>query len=381
MNPTSEAGRQAAAKIVNDDSESADTTAVPAPASAVAPAPQAARPRVSVVIPVYNGARTMPAVLAALDKSIYRDFETVLIHDHSTDNTSEVLADLAERYRFRLFEFPENRGVSKARNTGAKEARGEILLYIDADCIVLPETIGLCVEQLRAGDSVCVGGAYTKSAWDQDFYSNFQSLYVHYVETKTESPDYIATHCMAIYKKTFTDFGGFREDYFIGHAASVEDVEFSHRLMAAGHRISRPYGIEVQHMFNFGLKKSLKNAVKKSKYWTMYSLYNKDITKDSGAASYELKLNVLTQVANIPLVLAALLLGYSWLFLPVGIFLAMNLATNLRLLRMMRQERGWVFLLKAMVYYFFVYPYAVAYGAFAGIIKYILEVKLSRKYS
>ncbi|MHB8923481.1 MAG: glycosyltransferase family 2 protein [Thermoleophilia bacterium] len=381
MSGASEAGPQAVAKIVSDDSASPDTIAVPTPASAVGPAPQAARPQVSVVIPVYNGARTMPAVLAALDKSIFRDFETVLIHDHSTDNTSEVLAQLAGSHTFRLIEFPENRGVSKARNTGAQEARGEILLYIDADCIVLPETIGMCVEQLRAGDSVCVGGAYTKSAWDKDFYSNFQSLYVHYVETKTESPDYIATHCMAIYKSTFEEFGGFLEDYFIGHAASVEDVELSHRLMAAGHRISRPYGIEVQHMFNFGLKKSLKNAVKKSKYWTMYSLYNKDITKDSGAASYELKLNVLTQVANVPLVLTALVLGLSWPLIPAGIFLALNLATNLRLLRMMRQEKGWFFLLKAMVYYFFVYPYAVAFGAFAGTIKYILEVKLSRKYS
>lgn len=361
---------QAAAQSMNREAE---------PTAAPAQAP--ARPQVSVVIPVYNGALTMPAVLEALDKSIFQDFETLLIHDFSTDNTSGVLADLARRYQFRLFEFPDNRGVSKARNTGAKEARGEIILFIDADCIVLPETIGLCVEQLRTGDSVCVGGAYTRAAWDKDFYSNFQSLYVHYVETKTESPDYIATHCMAIFKRTFEEFGGFLEDYFIGHAASVEDVELSHRLTAAGHHISRPYGIEVQHMFNFGLKKSLKNAIKKSKYWTMYSIYNKDITKDSGAASYELKINVLTQVVNVPLLLGAVALKMWWLFMPIGVFLALNLATNLRLLRLMRQERGWIFLLKAMAYYFFVYPYAVAYGASVGIVKYILEVKLSRRYS
>lgn len=361
---------QAAAQSMNREAE---------PTAAPAQAP--ARPQVSVVIPVYNGALTMPAVLEALDKSIFQDFETLLIHDFSTDNTSEVLADLARRYQFRLFEFPDNRGVSKARNTGAKEARGEIILFIDADCIVLPETIGLCVEQLRTGDSACVGGAYTRAAWDKDFYSNFQSLYVHYVETKTESPDYIATHCMAIFKRTFEEFGGFLEDYFIGHAASVEDVELSHRLTAAGHHISRPYGIEVQHMFNFGLKKSLKNAIKKSKYWTMYSIYNKDVTKDSGAASYELKINVLTQVVNVLLLLGAVALKMWWLFIPIGVFLALNLATNLRLLRLMRQERGWIFLLKAMAYYFFVYPYAVAFGAFAGIVKYILEVKLSRRYS
>ncbi|MBE0429575.1 MAG: glycosyltransferase family 2 protein [Thermoleophilia bacterium] len=338
-------------------------------------------PAVSVVIPVYNGARTMPLVLEAVYRSTFRDFEVVIVHDCSTDNTREVLNGLRQRFPFRLIEFPENRGVSKARNAGAAEARGEIVLFIDADCLVLPDTIGLCVEELRRGVNIAVGGAYTKNAWDDDFFSNFQSLYIHHVETKTEHPDYLATHCMAIWKKTFLEFGGFKEDYFIGHAASVEDVELSHRLKAAGHSIGRPHGLEVQHMFGYSLSRSIKNAIKKSKYWTMYSLHNKDVTKDSGAASHELKVNVSTQSLNVVLAAAALALRMWWLFVPVGLLYSLNTGASYRLFRTIRRERGWVFLLKAMAYYQFVYPAAVAYGSFMGTLKFFWEVKLLKRYT
>src|SRR5659263_443508 len=75
-----------------------------------------AQPVVSVIIPIYNGAETITPVMEALYQSSFDNFETVVIHDCSTDNSAEVLAELNQKYPFRLFEFPENRGVSKARN-------------------------------------------------------------------------------------------------------------------------------------------------------------------------------------------------------------------------------------------------------------------------
>ena len=88
-----------------------------------------------MLIPVYNAAATIPLVLEALSKSNFKDFETVPVHDCSTDNTGQVLEELAEALPLPAVSFPENRGVSKARNTAAREARGEIILFIDADCM------------------------------------------------------------------------------------------------------------------------------------------------------------------------------------------------------------------------------------------------------
>jgi glycosyltransferase involved in cell wall biosynthesis len=341
---------------------------------------QGPTPQVSVIIPVYKGADTMPLVLEALYKSTFRDFEAVVVNDCSPDNTLEVLDRLAPKYPHHLVDFSENLGVSKARNAGVRAARGEIIIFIDADCLVEPETLERCVAAL-GGDCTCVGGAYTKIPWDKDFFSTFQSLYIHHVETKVEVPDYVATHCMAIRKSVFEEFGGFVEDYFIGHAASVEDVEFSHRLVEAGHTLCSPNDILVKHMFRFNLKKSVTNAIKKSKYWTMYSLQNRDVMQDSGAASYELKINVFTQTLNLALVLAAAATGTWWLLLAAAVLYAINVAVSYKLLRLIKRERGWWFLTRSIAYYQLVYPYIVAYGSSAGVLKYVWEVKIRRRYA
>ena len=341
----------------------------------------AAGPLVSVLIPVYDGAQTIPVVLQALYRSTYKNFEVVVVNDCSTDNSLEVLASLRERYPHRLIDFAQNQGVSKARNAAAGEARGEIIFFIDADCIVLPDTIELCVQRLREGECISIGGTYTLEPWDQDFFSIFQSIYIHHAETKVEHPDYIATHCMAIWKQTFDEFSGFIEDYFIGQAASVEDVELSHRLIEAGHKLCRPREILVRHMFRFSLTRSLRNAIKKSKYWTMYSLYKGDLLHDSGAASHELKVNVFTQCLNLALVATAAMTGSWWLLVPVALLYALNVAVSFRLLSLFRRERGWWFLLRAMAYYQLLYSFVVAYGSSIGMLKYLWEVKLLKRYA
>ena len=338
-------------------------------------------PAVSVVIPVYNGAETIRHALKAVHESTFRDFEIVVVNDGSTDNTMDVLSECAGPYPYKLVALDHNTGVSHARNAGAAAASGRILLFIDADCVVMPPTIQRCVERLTQSDCICVGGAYTSAAsFDKDFFSQFQSLYIHYVETKNQFPDYIATHCMAMRKDDFEGYGGFIEDSFIGHQASVEDVEFSHRMLRAGHCLTRPADIQVMHIFRFTFAKSIRNAIKKSKYWTMYSLHNRDVMKDSGAASYELKIDVVTQTLNLALVIAAVATRFWWLLLPVPILFALNIGTSYGLLRLFKRERGWGFFLVATGYYQFVYPAGVAYGSLIGTLKYIWEVKILRRY-
>ncbi|GBE57165.1 putative glycosyltransferase EpsJ [bacterium BMS3Abin01] len=349
--------------------------------AATGPSPEAARPAVSVVIPVYNSAGYLETVLAAVYQSSFRDFEVVIVNDCSTDNSLQVLSGLSDRFPYRLVDFQENLGVSKARNAGADAARGDIILFIDADCVVQPHTMARCVAAMEQEDRICVGGAYTTEPWDKGFFNTFQSIYINHVETKVENPDYIATHCMAIRKDTFRKFGGFITDSFIGHAASVEDVELSHRMLAAGYRLSRPQDILVQHIFGYNFRKSVKNAVKKSKYWTMYSLKNRDVMKDSGAASYELKTNVGTQALNLGLLVALLLTGKWWLLLPMAALFLANLAVSFRLLLLIKREQGWWFLARAMAYFMLVYPIVVAYGSGVGTLKYIWEVKLLKRYS
>jgi glycosyltransferase involved in cell wall biosynthesis len=93
-------------------------------------------PFVSIIVPVYNGSRTIDALLASLLALDYpADWHEILIVDNkSTDDTRERV----QRYPVTLLEETEIQGPSAARNRGVEAAKGEILAFTDADCVVEP---------------------------------------------------------------------------------------------------------------------------------------------------------------------------------------------------------------------------------------------------
>ncbi|QRM53582.1 glycosyltransferase [Sinorhizobium sp. BG8] len=98
-------------------------------------------PRLSIVIPAYNVAEyIVPAVVSALDQS-FSDLEVIVVDDGSTDDTPALLAKLSEERqdeRLRIVRQP-NGGLSAARNTGIREARGEYIGFLDGDDLWRPD--------------------------------------------------------------------------------------------------------------------------------------------------------------------------------------------------------------------------------------------------
>lgn len=90
-------------------------------------------PKVSVVVPVYNAEKFLPACLASLRAQSLSDIEVLLVNDGSTDGSGEILRAAAEADpRFHLIE-QENLGEAEARRTGLRRARGEYVGFVDAD--------------------------------------------------------------------------------------------------------------------------------------------------------------------------------------------------------------------------------------------------------
>jgi glycosyltransferase involved in cell wall biosynthesis len=91
-------------------------------------------PKVSVIIPVYN---TEPYLRRCLDSVVgqtLREIEIICVNDASPDNALEILREYAAKdRRVRIIDFPENRGVSAARNAGIDAAQGEYLGFVDSD--------------------------------------------------------------------------------------------------------------------------------------------------------------------------------------------------------------------------------------------------------
>ncbi len=325
---------------------------------------------ISVIIPNRNGSTTLEACLESVFSSDYSNFEVIVVDDASEDSSVEII----KRYPCKLIKLEKQLGPSVARNVGAEHASGEVLLFIDADCVLSKETLKLVNRAMSNGSRV-VGGTYTAlPPFSQGFFSTFQSVYVNYCETKREEADYIATHCLAIDAELFRSSGGFLRDSLMGHTTSVEDVEFSHRLRRAGFKLRIDPGIQVGHIFNFDLFRSLKNAFRKSMYWTLYSLRNRDLLADSGAASLELKVDVAMFFTTLVLLLGRILLGIPIVLAIIPQLL--NLYVSRNLIRSFYNAKGAGFAVAATAYFFFVYPIAVAAGAAAGAVLYALKVKL-----
>ncbi|GAB4485378.1 MAG: hypothetical protein OHK006_11360 [Thermodesulfovibrionales bacterium] len=317
---------------------------------------------ISVVIPVRNGARTIAACLDAVLASSYERFEVIVVDDGSADATAEI----ASRFPCRLVRLEGRSGASAARNAGGREASGEILFFIDADCMVLPDTLRMVDRSMAADRSVVIGGSYTPLPFDPGFFNEFQSLFINYSELKSPVPDYVASHAMAIGRAEFLASSGFPEDFM----PILEDVEFSHRLRRSGRTLRMEPSILVRHSFGFGLKESLSNAFRKSCYWTAYSIVNRDLLRDSGTASVELKADVVCFGLSAAAAAASVLAGRE-LLLAAFLVQVANLWTSRRLIAAFLRHRGTAFGLAATLYYALVYAPAVGLGGLAGVLHHV----------
>lgn len=91
-------------------------------------------PKVSVIIPAYNAAKTITETLESALAQTFEDFEIIVADDGSTDNTSETVLRLADAdERVKLFQVNKNQGVAKARNFAISNAGGEWIAFLDSD--------------------------------------------------------------------------------------------------------------------------------------------------------------------------------------------------------------------------------------------------------
>lgn len=319
---------------------------------------------VSIIIPNRNGEATIERCLKAAFASRYEDFEVIVVDDASTDNSIEII----KKFPCALIELDNHRGASKARNTGVNHCNGTILFFIDADCLLLEDTLEIAIDALAAAnDKIILGGTYTVKPADENFFGRFQSVFINHFESQhSERPDYIATHSMVIHKSVFKRGAGFSENYL----PILEDVEFSHRLRRNGCKLVFNPKILVRHIFNFSLGTSLKNGFRKAMYWVIYSLENKDLLADSGTASRALKFNVVTVFVSSLVIALMVISGEKSLLIIILSLMGINLVTNRGVLRAFYEAGGMRFFVAAAAYYLLLYPWAVGAGGLVGAISY-----------
>ena len=105
---------------------------------------------ISIIIPIYNQANKLSQCLDSILKQTYNNYEIIIVNDGSTDNINKVLNKYKPIFTYKLSYFEqENKGANVARNRGAKIAKGEYLLFCDADIIMKPEMLKTMLDALK----------------------------------------------------------------------------------------------------------------------------------------------------------------------------------------------------------------------------------------
>ena len=116
-------------------------------------------PVVSVIIPCWNAQAGIEGALSSVLAETSVPLECIVVDDASTDETASIVKRIAARdSRVVLVELPVNEGVSNARNRALELARGEWLMFVDADDRLVPGAIALLVDTARQTDALAVIG-------------------------------------------------------------------------------------------------------------------------------------------------------------------------------------------------------------------------------
>ena len=119
-------------------------------------------PKVSVIVPIYNTAKYLPACLDSILGQTYQNLEIILIDDGSTDNSSDIAEDYALKDSRITVVHQKNRGQSSARNLGLKFVTGEFISFVDADDEVQPTFIESLLTAFTDDTSLSVCGIHYK---------------------------------------------------------------------------------------------------------------------------------------------------------------------------------------------------------------------------
>jgi len=112
-------------------------------------------PPVSIVIPTYNHAPMLQRALATVVEQTYQNWNAIVVNNHSTDNTLEVVAAFNDP-RIQCINFHNNGVIGASRNEGIARATGEYIAFLDSDDTWFPTKIEKCVAVLNNGsDLVC----------------------------------------------------------------------------------------------------------------------------------------------------------------------------------------------------------------------------------
>ena len=263
---------------------------------------------ISVIIPAYNEEENIGNCLHALmNQDFSREkYEVIVIDDGSTDNTPHIVDSFPGVRLLRQ----KNQGPAKARNWGAWEAKGEFILFTDADCVPHENWITEIMKSFEENaDIIAVKGSFETR--QTKLISRFAQIeYLDKDDKLKKEPyiDFVGTDSAGYRSEVFLQAGGFDTVF---PQASAEDVELSYRLANQGYKIifnprAKVYHLHAESLMDYWKKKY------KFAYWRIVAVkkHPNKIWKDSHTPQ-SMKIQLLLTPLLLTSVVALPLLGWA----------------------------------------------------------------------
>ena len=208
------------------------------------------RPLISVVIPAYGGSELLPAVARSISHSSYRPLEVIIVDNGVDRRTFEASVRELEGIDMKIVKAGGNIGTAAGRNKGAREAKGELLLFLDSDVTLDERTLEAMVDFLGHNPEYGVVGPLIFYGGGGVYWSGGTvELPSGRVRMETDVPAELAREtdvvpsCILVRREAFEAVGGFFEPYFSGY----EDSEFCFKAKRGGFRVACVCGARAYH--------------------------------------------------------------------------------------------------------------------------------------
>jgi hypothetical protein len=293
-----------------------------------------AAPRLSIVVPVHDGAATLPACLKALIDAPGPSREIIVSDDASLDQSSTIAASMGAV----TLHSGAKRGAGAARNAGAAKARADILVFVDADVVIHPDALMRITCFFDDNPNyAALFGSYDAEPGAPNFVGQYRNLLHHFTHQNGRfEAETFWTGLGAIRRSVFEQADGFREEQL-----SVEDIELGLRLRAGGFRIALDPSITGKHLKSWTLLSMAKTDLcHRAIPWSLLLLERGSLTTDLNTNA-----NGRLGVASVLLAVASLLMTPVWpgFALMALAALVSALASIQPLLGHLRRERGILF--------------------------------------
>jgi GT2 family glycosyltransferase len=303
--------------------------------------PESKRFSLSVLIPVFAGGKAFRRCLDSILENQPAPDEVIVVADGDGDGSWIY----AQERGVQVVSTGINRGPAAARNAGARAAKGDLLLFIDAD-IIAPANLSEQVvhEFENHPELAAVIGSYDDAPSDPGFVSQYRNLMHHYVHQQgNEEASTFWGACGGIRREAFWRAGGFDETYC---QPSIEDIELGYRMKKMGLRIRLCKELHVKHLKRWTFASMVKtDFLYRALPWTELLLRERRLDNDLNLKT-ESRLSVLLAYGLLVTGMAGLLRGY-FLLPAVGCALLL-IWLNYGLYSFFKRIRGWSFAVRSV---------------------------------